>query len=435
MALQDLTPQLRTRLSHMERAVGWFVFLATALLLFCLGYYVYNKAESKGWGLVRARYYTYVDSAAGVKVGDPVTLMGFQVGEISGITAMPPRMGNNVRIEFVRIEFVIYKVNQLGDPYYGYIWTEGSRVKLNSSDFLGSRSLDVTRGTNGFNIYQALPLNTLSLDEAAHLSHPGQWRLAENVYDENSNLVARAFTSLVESNLTRIARVTSGPLLAFEIIPNHPANRHHITCVWDNALQRYVEYNYRDENETNAYELAADESSAISDQMQAMVTQVQQALPNVLALTNKLAVVLDNAAAALGNAAAATSNLNVTLLETRPIVTNFALVSEQLREPGGPVLWALGTNGNQEIQGSLTNLDSLLGNTDTNLAALLINLADITSNLNAQVQANSNMLSGIAKTVADSDDFIQGLKRHWLLRSAFKKENAAAKTNAPAKNH
>ena len=106
-----------------------------------------------------------------------------------------------------------------------------------------------------------------------------------------------------------------------------------------------------------------------------------------------------------------------------------------MREPGGPVLWALGTNGNQEIQGSLTNLDSLLGNTDTNLAALLINLADITSNLNAQVQANSNMLSGIAKTVADSDDFIQGLKRHWLLRSAFKKENAAAKTNAPAKNH
>ena len=64
MALQDLTPQLRTRLSHMERAVGWFVFLATALLLFCLGYYVYNKAESKGWGLVRARYYTYVKSAA-----------------------------------------------------------------------------------------------------------------------------------------------------------------------------------------------------------------------------------------------------------------------------------------------------------------------------------------------------------------------------------
>jgi hypothetical protein len=50
----------------------------------------------------------------------------------------------------------------------------------------------------------------------------------------------------------------------------------------------------------------------------------------------------------------------------------------------------------------------------------LINLADITRNLNVQVQANSNLLWGISKTVTDSDDFIQGLKKHWLLRSAFK---------------
>jgi glycerol-3-phosphate acyltransferase PlsY len=33
MALQDLTPQLRTRLNRMERAVGWFVLLAAVLLI------------------------------------------------------------------------------------------------------------------------------------------------------------------------------------------------------------------------------------------------------------------------------------------------------------------------------------------------------------------------------------------------------------------
>ena len=114
------------------------------------------------------------------------------------------------------------------------------------------------------------------------------------------------------------------------------------------------------------------------------------------------------------------------------MITNFALISAQLREPGGPLVWALGTNGNEQLQGSLTNVNALLANTDTNLAALLINLADITSNLNAQVQANSNILSSISKIVVDTDDFVQGLKRHWLLRSAFKSENAAAaKTNAP----
>ena len=125
------------------------------------------------------------------------------------------------------------------------------------------------------------------------------------------------------------------------------------------------------------------------------------------------------------------------------MITNFAVISAQLREPGGPLVWALGTNGNDQLQGSLTNanallghvdtnLTALLGHTDTNLAALLINLADITSNLNTQVQSNSNILSSISKIVVDTDDFVQGLKRHWLLRSAFKSENAAvANTNAP----
>src|ERR1700678_4228523 len=100
MALQDLTPQLRTRLSRMERLVGWFVFLATALLLFGFGYYLYQKAQSKGWFLVKAKFYTYTGSAAGLNVGDSIVLMGFQVGQITQIAAMPPRTQHNVMICF-----------------------------------------------------------------------------------------------------------------------------------------------------------------------------------------------------------------------------------------------------------------------------------------------------------------------------------------------
>jgi hypothetical protein len=87
------------------------------------------------------------------------------------------------------------------------------------------------------------------------------------------------------------------------------------------------------------------------------------------------------------------------------------------------------------LESALTNANTLLAGVNTNLDTLtdqvgltLINLADITSNLNVQVQANSNMLGGISKTIMDSDDFIQGLKRHWLLRSAFKTKS----TNQPA---
>ena len=71
----------------------------------------------------------------------------------------------------------------------------------------------------------------------------------------------------------------------------------------------------------------------------------------------------------------------------------------------------------------------MIANTDTNLnqlfdqlAVSLDNLAGITSNLNAQVQSNTNMLGSISQTVMDTDDLVQGLKRHWLLRSAFKKK-------------
>ena len=173
--------------------------------------------------------------------------------------------------------------------------------------------------------------------------------------------------------------------------------------------------------------LRAVETPPVSDQLQAIVAQVQGALPGILSLTNKLTAVLDNAANA-------TSNLNVTLVAAQPTVTNLAAISGQLREPGGLTAWALGTNGNGQLQTALTNANSLLVNTDTNLNRLtedvgrtLDNVANITSNLNVQVQANSNMLGGISKTVMDADDLMQGLKRHWLLRSAFKTKA----TNAP----
>ena len=111
----------------------------------------------------------------------------------------------------------------------------------------------------------------------------------------------------------------------------------------------------------------------------------------------------------------------------QPLVTNFAAISGRLREPGGLGIWALGTNGDLQIQGALTNLNALLVNSDTNLNQLtgeisltLENLAGITSNLNVQVQANSNLLGGISTAVMNADGLLQGLKHHWLLRSAFK---------------
>jgi len=156
MALQDLTPQLRTRLSRMERAVGWFVLLATALLLFGFTYYAYHTAERKGWFKTRAPYFTFTQRATGLKVGDPVLLMGFEVGQITRIDAQPPDDWYfNVYVEF-----------EIKEPYYDYMWTVGSRAKITTADFLGKRVLEVTKGTNGYPAYVFNPFRELTLNEA-----------------------------------------------------------------------------------------------------------------------------------------------------------------------------------------------------------------------------------------------------------------------------
>ncbi|MGA3285157.1 MAG: MlaD family protein [Verrucomicrobiota bacterium] len=405
MALQDLTPQLRTRLSRMERAVGWFVFLATALLLFGFGYYIYHTAERKGWFVIKAKFFTYVQSSAGLNAGDPVFMMGFPVGQITSVHPMPPGDPHNVRVEF-----------EVRDNYFRYIWAGGSYVKINAAGFLNQRQVEVTRGTNGPAICVTQPgfIKTIPELEQLITTETNRWQLYQDVLDENSNIVFGAFTMLTQSNLERMAQLNleSNSVCAY----NNKIVVNRIVASWHRRTHRYENFTPNSENVW----LRAVEAPPVSDQLQAMVTQVQQALPNLLALTNKLAAVLDNSVDA-------TSNLNAALVEARPVITNVALVSAQLREPGGPMVWALGTNGNQQLQGALTNANALLASTDTNLTAILLQLADITSNLNAQVQANTNMLSTISKTVADADDFVQGLKRHWLLRSAFKTKA----TNAP----
>jgi len=413
MPLQDLTPQLRTRLNKMERAVGWFVFLATALLLFGFGYYIYHTAELKGWFKIKAPFHIYVDSSAGLKIGDPVYMMGFPVGTIINVKPQRPYEPHNVRVDF-----------EIYDDYFRYLWTGGSYAKINAG-FLNQRQIEITRATNGYALVVTQPVFVKPIDELKQLvtAQPGEWQLSQDVLDGNTNLVFGAYTVLTESNLEVIASLKIDPLYAYN---NKEKSERHIVASWDGRVHRYKIFTPTDDS---AY-LRTLEAPPVSDQLQVMVGEVQQALPNVLAITNKLYAVLDNAAMA-------TSNLNVTIAATQPLMSNFTAISGDLHGPGALGDWVLGTNAAFQLQSALTNANSLMVNVNTNLDQLteqvgmtLINLADITSNLNSQVQANSNMLWGISKTVTDSDDFIQGLKHHWLLRSAFKTKA----TNTPPKN-
>ncbi|MCX6910095.1 MAG: MlaD family protein [Verrucomicrobia bacterium] len=352
MPLQDLTPELRTRLSRVERAVGAFVLLATLLLLTGFVYYLRHTAERKGWFIPKVTYYTYLHTGYGLKTGDPVKLMGFDVGEITRVTAMEPFEPYDVFVEF-----------HIKSPYYGYLWSD-SKVKVAAADFLGGRYLEVTKGVTG-----------------------------------------RATVKEEKQSLFMLADAEKG---LYEPIAKRPR-----------------------------YGLDAVESPAVTDQLQALVAKVEAAMPGVLGVTNRINDVLAATATAVTSATTAITNLDATVLSARPVLTNLAVITSQLRDPRGSFgEWLLPTNINRQVQTALTSANTTIVSANTNMVEVaavlkrtLEDSAQITSNLNAQVQANSVILSEISSLVIHADELMQGLKRNWLLKSSF-----TGVTNEPVKS-
>jgi ABC-type transporter Mla subunit MlaD len=348
----------------MERLVGLCVFLAVVLLLTGLSFYVYSTAQRQGWFLAKAPYFTYLRTGAGLKVGDNVKLMGFDVGEITEITAEQPfKYDANGKMLDVYVQFIVK------GRYIGYVWND-SKVKVKSAGLLGARYLEVTKGgtsgsTNGFH----------------------------ETYKEKHGRIDEAYTGKGDIYTNVIAGSTK-------------------------------------------YELVADEPPELGSQMDAMVAAARDALPNFLSLTNQFRVVMDNLALTTGQ-------LDQMLTNARPLVTNLGIISANLRDPRGSLGdWLLPTNLQQSLTQTLSaasltliSANSVATNADTQLTVLatemdrtLENLSLITSNLNNQVQVNTNILSEMSALITNTDHMISGLKRHWLLRSAFKEK----KTNAPA---
>jgi len=394
----------------MEREVGWFVLFAAGLLVFGFGYYIYNTADRKGWFKIKAPYYTYTEGASGLKEGDPVKLMGLDVGQITKIDPMPANQFEyNMYVEFV-----------LKSPYYGYIWTAGSKARIATADLLGKRVLEVSKGTGGHPTYVFRSVRIIPVEDVQNLP---DWFLGQDIYDATgTNLIASAFKHVSNS----LAPIKQSGLKEIRLLePNKEQKR--ISAVWNDQEGWYDPF-VKDKNDKyNMYFLKSDESPAVGDRLEAMLKQVETALPDILNLTNQLANVLSNSVNL-------TSNLNVVAVGARPAISNLAKVTANLDQPGALGEWLLPTNLNTRLDKMLGNADLTMTSAQTNLAALaenlqnsLSNLANLTSNLNNQVEANTNLLSGISKAIVDTDSFVQGLKRHWLLRSAFKTKP----TNAP----
>jgi hypothetical protein len=399
MALQDLTPNLRTRLNRVEHVVGIFVLLAALLLVGGFCYYVYYTAEKKGWLEVKAPFFCYVDSASGLAEGQSIKMMGFDVGEITHITAESPGSGYNVYVEFI-----------IRSNYIGYMWTD-SKVRLGAGDLLGNRSLEVLKG-----------------------NWQGGWTnsdgtTVQSIYKVENNGIASVIT-----------------------------NR---------SPGKWLYLPYGEENPP--YYMDILEDPALTERASSIVGMAESAMPNILALTNQVQKVLDTANVAFSNLNGRflefepiLTNLNSVVAGFKPTATNISIITGNLTNAnGGLGQWMLPTNLNHEtamtlasVRHTLTNaqhalisvsdalaiMDTAVGNTDTNLAELMFkvgvsleSVAGITSNLNHQVNSNTNILSEISSIIRNTDEFIQGIKKHWLLRSSFKGEKKSILKPIPRK--
>ncbi len=390
MGLQDLTPQLRTRLSRVERAVGVFVTVATLLLLAGLFYYIFHTAQRKGWFDIKVAYSTSLNNATGLKPGDPVKLMGFNVGQILEVKPNEPGSWYGVTIYF-----------EVREPYFGYIWLD-SKVRVAAVDFLGNRSVEIVKGLNGEpSVVGKTKKDMLVLNSDFVQTKIKDLKadLRKTVQSNNADFNDYAISMEMEQGFPSVTNAVNA------LIKNQPS-------VFYTTLEK-----------AKTYWIEPLESPALTERLESLVNGLESALPNILNLTNQIAAVLENTAGA-------TKKLDAILVTAEPMVSNLVFISSNLRDPQGSLGdWLFPTNLNAELDRTLKTTRATLTNTDSNLTSLvtnvnrtLENLANVTSNLNAQVQANTNILSNVSDAVVHSDELVQGLKRHWFLRSTFKKK-------------
>lgn len=381
MALQDLTPQLRTRLSKVERAVGWFVILAAMLLMGGFVYYAWHTASRKGWFLTKVEYQTGVNNVAGLKVRDPVKLMGNDVGEITDITPNNPSDYYGMTVTF-----------NVRQPHFGYIWSD-SVVKV-SADLFGKRFLEVTKGVAG------VPTVILTTNQA----------LAGSL----------KYQTVRERQRSLLAQNKPLPTVLAEL--NAEARTNH-AAYYEPVDRRAVCW------------IDPDESPALNERIERIADLIEASLPNILDLTNRLGTVLDEGITA-------TENANKLLIAARPIVDNLERITVQITDPQGSLgEWLMPadireqlTNALAAANDTLLSANSAVTNSNERITVLAVeleraleNLTSITGNLNAQVAANPELVKEISNAIIHADELVQGLKRHWLLRSAFKDQS----TNPP----
>ena len=200
------------------------------------------QSRGSASGVVEAPYFSYVRSARGLNVGDPVMLMGLDVGNITDVEPMPPE-------QFVYDIFVKFVLKA---PYYNYVRSQGSVVKVATADRPGKCVFEVTKGTNGYPSYVCHPLVEISPAQARSLAKDPNWVWGQEIWEDITNLVARPMELLAyRTNIDAILAFGYSNLLVMDL----RQDRKLMTGIWDDREGRYRPYT----NGVSAYQLLFDE--------------------------------------------------------------------------------------------------------------------------------------------------------------------------------
>ncbi|MCX8109520.1 MAG: MCE family protein, partial [Verrucomicrobiae bacterium] len=349
--MQDLTPQLRTRLSRVERAVGCFVLLATLILAAGFSYYIYHTAKRKGWFDVKVSYCTTLPySAAGLRVGDPVKLMGFDVGEITRIDTQPPEDIFNVYVEF-----------QIRTPYFGYLWTEGSRARVLPSDFMGNRILEVTKGTNGVPTHLTWEIREYTIKEALEFPEPHRRAFLDGFSFPNQTNRIVPLQPVDRESLKRLAEAGVEKIK----VVNRAVETKRVTAVWSVISNCYLPYDPK----AKPYWLPPEEAPALTERLDTLLQQTERNLPSFFAMTNQLAEILSNATLL-------TAHADQLLVQAQPLVTNLTTITSLLSQGEGALgRWLLPPELYAQTLTTISNANQTLTNASaalTNASAMLV---------------------------------------------------------------
>jgi hypothetical protein len=279
----------------------------------------------------------------------------------------------------------------------------------------------VTKGTNGAPTYIFHDLEEFTVAQAAEVAMTN-YVFGQDVWDASmSNLLITAYQPLTTESLQKLSTAGISGKLVF-IDKRDPTRSP--DGIWDFQAGRYRPLKKKEKG----YFLVPMESTSVGERLETLANTVEAALPNVLDLTNHLQRLLLRATDAAGRA-------DQLLTEAQPTLRHLDRITGNLTNSQGALgEWLFTKDFTAQLTQTLASANLVLTNTDARLASLttelsdalrgldetLDNLAKITGNLHAQVNANTNVVRDLSRLIIDADTFVQGLKRHWLLRSAFK---------------